>query len=96
MDRKPARWMCTLDERILEHLEEDSWSTPRYMGQVIGFNASRGRIRERCRMLTQAGLITPAFGDHYMYEITSEGQEYLDGELDDESRPTPSPRSLQG
>lgn len=82
--------MCTLDERILEYLEEDSWSTPRYMEQAMGFNASRGRIQERCRMLTQAGLVTPMFSDHHMYEITGRGQRYLEGELDVKDLPQPS------
>ncbi|WIV67525.1 winged helix-turn-helix domain-containing protein [Natrialbaceae archaeon AArc-T1-2] len=82
--------MCTLDERILEHLEEESWSTPRYMEQAIELYASRARIQERCQMLTQVGLVTPAFGDYHMYEITSKGQEYLEGELDVEDLPRPT------
>ncbi len=88
--------MCTLDERILEHLSEDPWSTPLHISRAIKLTASRGRVEERCQMLTQVGLVAPFFEDSHMYEITSEGQQYLDGELDAESRPTPSPRPLQG
>ncbi|QFU83369.1 hypothetical protein GCU68_12885 [Natronorubrum aibiense] len=95
MSRKPARWMCTLDERILEHLSEDPWSTPKYMSRAIKLTASRGRVEERCLMLSQVGLIAPIFNDSNMYEITGEGEEYLDGELDAENRPRPSPRARQ-
>ncbi|RZH67191.1 hypothetical protein ELS17_15705 [Natrinema altunense] len=95
MNRKPACWMCTLDERILEHLSEDSWSTPRHMSQAVKLTASRGRVEERCLMLSQVGLVAPIFEDSNMYEITDEGQGYLDGKLDVENRPEPSPRVPQ-
>lgn len=88
--------MCTLDERILEHLAEDSWSTPRCMTRVIKLTASRGRVEERCQLLSQVGLVAPIFEDNKMYEITHEGQEYLDGKLDVENRPVPSARAFRG
>lgn len=86
--------MCTLDERILEHLEEDSWSTPRYMSKEFRFNASRGRVEERCRKLTQAGLIAPIYEDANLYDITSDGQQYLEGELDAEHLSVTSQRPV--
>lgn len=86
--------MCSLDERILEHLSEDSWSTPRHMSQAVKLTASRGRVEERCQLLSQVGLVAPIFEDSNMYEITWEGQEYLDGELDVENRPKPSAQTL--
>ncbi len=88
--------MCTLDERILEHLAEDSWSTPKHMSRIFKFDASRGRIEERCQLLSQVGLVAPIFEGSHMYEITGEGLEYLDGRLDVEHRPRPSPRVLRG
>jgi len=94
MDRKPARWMCTLDERILEHLSEDPWSTPRHMSRAIALPASRGRVEERCQLLSQVGLVAPVLRDSSMYEITGEGQEYLNGDLDVGNRPPPSPRVI--
>lgn len=87
--------MCTLDVRILEHLLEDSWSTPRHMSQAVKLTASRGRVEERCLLLSQAGLVAPIFEDSNMYEITCEGQGYLDGEVDVENRPKPSPQPLR-
>ncbi|ELZ05371.1 hypothetical protein C482_02436 [Natrialba chahannaoensis JCM 10990] len=87
--------MCTLDERILEHLADDSWSSPLHISRVIKFDASRGRVSERCQLLSQVGLVAPIFEGSNMYEITREGQEYLDGKLDVETRPTPSTQALQ-
>lgn len=84
--------MCTLDERILEHLEEDMFSTPRYMEGVIKFNASERRIRERCRLLSQVGLIAPVYEGDTLYEITGKGRGYLLGDLDVEHLPRPSPQ----
>ncbi len=81
--------MCTLDERILEHLEEDSWSTPRFMSKKFRFNASQGRVEERCRKLTQAGLIAPIYEETNLYAITGEGRQYLEGELDAAHQPLP-------
>ncbi|WP_242634235.1 hypothetical protein [Natrinema longum] len=66
------------------------------MSQVIKLIASRGRVDERCQLLSQVGLVAPIFEDSNMYEITCEGTEYLDGELDVGNRPTPSPRALRG
>ncbi|ADB60293.1 hypothetical protein Htur_1405 [Haloterrigena turkmenica DSM 5511] len=53
-------------------------------------------MEERCLLLCQVRLITPIVEDSNMYEITCEGQEYLDRKLDVENRPTPSPQALQG
>jgi len=84
--RKTATWMQLLDERILEHIDEENWATPRTMFRDVNFDglrASEGRIRERCEMLAQAGLIAPLHSE--MYEITTEGQLYLNGDLDAEN-----------
>lgn len=96
MKRKPARWMCTLDERIIEHVDENAWASPKTMEQAIKFNASERRIRERCKMLSDVGLIAPIYEGADMYEITAEGQEYLDGDLDVEHLPRPSQQALRG
>ncbi|ELY99457.1 hypothetical protein [Natrialba asiatica] len=45
-------------------------------------------------MLSQVGLVAPIFEDSNMYEITCEGQGYLDGDLDAENRPEPSIQQL--
>ncbi len=93
--RKSARWMCTLDERILEHLAETCWSSPRLISREMDFNASRSRVAERCHMLAYAGLIAPSTKRRRMYEITGDGQRYLEGRLDVENKPRPSPRVIR-
>jgi hypothetical protein len=87
--RKSAFWMKQLDERILEVLEVEGWSTPSILARERGFCASEGHIRERCQMLQYAGLIAPISGD--MYELTIEGIHYLDGKIDARYRPWPTP-----
>lgn len=92
--RDPARWMCTLDERILERLADRPWSTPRSLSNRLKFNASQRRILERLRMLAQAGLVAPIYEGSDMYVITSEGEEYLAGALDAGYLPEPSIKVL--
>lgn len=93
-DRQPAEWMCTLDERILEHLQREGWSTARIIERATSMNASRERVTERLLMLTDAGLVAPIFEDSKMYELTGEGQRYLLGKLDAEHQPRPNPRAV--
>lgn len=84
--------MCTLDERIIEYVAEDPLASPRLMASVFQFNASERRIRERCHMLSDAGLIAPFSDDFEMYEVTGARQRYLEGDLDAEHQPRPRVR----
>ncbi len=75
--------MQQVDERILEHLAEDSWATPSTIASDSRFEelqVSQNHIRERCQELVQRELIAPVYDD--MYEITSWGLAYLRGDLD--------------
>lgn len=85
--------MEQLDDRILEHLNEESWSSVSVMASRPEFRASKARIRERCQMLASAGLIAPIH--HEMYEITTWGMLYLEGEIDAAHQPLPSARALR-
>lgn len=88
--RKSGRWMQQLDERILEHLAEDGWSTPALIVKDQRFadlKASEARIRERCRELTDRELIAPYRSGSDMYEITTWGLAYLRGNLDADMLP---------
>jgi len=84
--RKSGHWMQQLDERILEHLHEEGWSTP---GMIVSdrrfreLEASEARVRERCHELTQRELVEPVHTE--MYEITTWGVAYLRGDLDAET-----------
>lgn len=86
--------MCTLDERLIERINEDSLSSARHLERTINFNATKRRIEERLRMLTYAGLVAPIYDGANMYEITGEGQRYLVGDLDAEHLPRPNPRAV--
>jgi len=80
--------MQQLDDRILEHLDEEGWSSPRVMATEPDLDASKGRIRERCEFLVYAGFAAPLTDT--MYEITRWGQLYLEGEVDAEHQPRPT------
>ncbi|WP_170972478.1 hypothetical protein [Natronorubrum halophilum] len=85
--RQSAKWMQQLDDRILEHLDDEPWSSPAVISSRTEFRASKDRIRERCQMLSFAGLIAPIHCN--MYEITKWGELYLSGEIDAGHQPTP-------
>lgn len=91
--RKTATWMQQLDDRILEHLNEEPWSSVAIMASRPEVVASKARIRERCQMLACAGLIVPLHRD--MYEITKWGSLYLEGKLDADHQPRPSIERLR-
>lgn len=91
--RKSARWMQQLDDRILEYLNEEPWSSPTLMASMPEFHASEGRIHERCQVLADTELVSFIVGD--MVEITQWGILYLDGEIDAEHRPLPTKRALR-
>ena len=83
--------MTQLDERILEHLDEDGWSTPLLMAQHPRFGpleASENRIRERCCVLADADLVDR---ESRGFEVTTWGQLYLRGDIDAENQPRPRP-----
>jgi len=93
--RRSAFWMRQLDERILEYLHEEEWGTPEMMEASSDFGVSVGQISERCQMLRFAGLIVPIYDD--AYELTTDGQQYLEGEIDARHRPWPTvDRVLRG
>jgi hypothetical protein len=91
--RQDAEWMCQLDERILEHLDDDTWSTARLLSQHFRSTCSVNRIESRCVALADAGLVAPVRDGSSMFEITTIGRLYLKGEIDADLRqPTPAPR----
>lgn len=79
--------MQLLDDRILEHLAEEPWSSPSVMAQLPEVHASRARVRERCELLAHAELVTPIHSD--VYEITGQGVRYLEGRYDVDWFPLP-------
>ncbi|WP_262175003.1 hypothetical protein [Haloarcula laminariae] len=83
------------DDRILEYLDGEHWSTPSLIATDAFEQVSKGHVEERLLFLQHAELVAALHGD--MYEITSEGRRYLDGELDASHQPTPTvERVLKG
>lgn len=80
--------MKQLDERILEHLDREGWATPSIMAKTKSFTASEGHIRERCLMLQYTGFIDSITND--MYELTTDGIQYLRGQIDARHKPKPT------
>ena len=87
--RKRAGWMQQLDERILEHIHEEEWASPKTMVRVEELRGSLPRISERCEWMHRAGLIAPLYRGADAYELTSEGLLYLRGSLDAENLTDP-------
>ena len=85
--RKSATWMHQLDERIIEHLDESPWASPSTMSRGFRFTASKNRILERCAVLVDCGLIAPIYEGASMFELTTIGYLYLDGDLDADTLP---------
>jgi len=86
--------MCPLDERILEILERHRTASPSFVVREVPLWASTGRARERCRALTEAGMIEPVSDDRRLFQLRRRGAEYLRGDLD--ARNLPRPRSAYG
>ena len=80
--------MYPTDERILEHLSETSWATPKTIARdshLEAIDADEKYVEQRCEQLVDRELIAPVHED--MYEITSWGLAYLRGDLDAQHLP---------
>lgn len=94
--RKTAKWQQALDERILEHLDDEPWSTPELMELVEGIDATAAQIRDRCRVLADVELVAVYMDKGWNVEITTLGLLYLNGEADIDLYPRPRhPRILE-
>lgn len=83
--RHSPPWMTLLDERILEHLDEERWSTVSYMSEHRWIPGVKEAIRSRCGMLEVVGLIDQIAEE--AYGISDEGILYLDGDHEPGSLP---------
>ncbi|WP_247006339.1 winged helix-turn-helix domain-containing protein [Halorientalis litorea] len=92
--RTPADWMVPLDERILEILRGEGWSSPSYIARKVSLFCSVGRVRERCQFLTYAELVEPLSPERDNYDITGRGIQYLEGRLNAGNLPRPSGREV--
>jgi DNA-binding Lrp family transcriptional regulator len=84
--------MEPIDDRILEYLDEETMATPSAISRSRRRDVSVQRIRERLRVLTQAGYVEPFTAECELYELTRWGDMFLDGEARaDQIVPKPSP-----
>ena len=93
--RKMSQWMCSVDERILERLDDADEPVTAWQLAHNLETPTRRRVRERCHVLAQAGfaVLIPRDPLNEQYDITGCGQRYLLGEINaDHRRPLPAPR----
>jgi len=78
--RQPAAWMqLPIDERILEALVSSGMIlSPSVI--AINIDKSRSQVNRRLSTLVEYGLVTRIKRGYY--EVTSEGEAYLAGNLD--------------
>ena len=78
--RQPASWMqLPIDERILEALASSGMIlSPSVI--AINIEKSRSQVNRRLSVLVEYGLVARVKRGYY--EITSDGEAYLTGEID--------------
>jgi hypothetical protein len=89
--RRNARWQRRLDERILENLRDEGWSTPDIMEIELPIEATESQIRDRCMVMADAELIAIEPWNNWRCELETRGALYLDGEIDVELYEEPRP-----
>lgn len=94
--RKTARWQWCLDDRILEHLQDDSLSTAKQIAIRNGIHATESQVQERCKVLADTDLVAFLSEDCRFVELTTEGEQYLEGDIDVELYPYPRhPKAME-
>lgn len=78
--RFDADWMSRADDRILEHLAEEGPDTPKQMADSGRVRFSRQHINQRCKKLATYDLLVHL--GNGVYDITRQGDQYLNGEID--------------
>lgn len=72
--------MRLVDERILKLVEDEGWSSPDLLAERLPMRITENQVAERCLLLAHAELLAPIFDE--TYELTGQGQRYLEGEYD--------------
>lgn len=76
--RQRAEWMMPVDDKIMEYLQSEGTSTPSRIGEGIGNDSNY--VTQRCSELTNRGLLQRIARG--VYQLTDQGQAYLEGDLD--------------
>lgn len=94
--RKTARWQQCLDDRILEQLRDQSVSTAKQIAICDEIHATESQVQDRCKVLADADLVGFLTEDCDFVELTTEGEQYLEGEIDVELYPYPRhPKAME-
>jgi hypothetical protein len=80
--RRSGNWQKKVDDRILELLKSESWSTPSVMELEPHIHATEKQIQARCLRLADAELVGLSITEGWKVEITTKGRLYLAGEVD--------------
>jgi len=78
--RKSADWMTIWDDRILEAIREEGSGSPTPLSEQKYIHVQKSHISQRLRKLAEYNLLEHL--GNGVYIITSEGEQYLDGEID--------------
>lgn len=87
--RKTARWQIEPDERILESLREEGWTSARTLARKPNIWLPHREVKRRLRMLADGELVVPSTPDFDLYHITTDGVLYLEGNRDQALHPHP-------
>jgi len=93
--------MTADDERILEYLADEGWSSPRLMSR-FGVKLEKDQVQKRCKLLARVGFVVPVRTDQTIaeatkWELSPQGERYLEGEVDANLyRPLPAVRPPEG
>jgi len=87
--RRCATWQIETDDRLLELLRGEGWTSPRSLAAKPTVHLSVREVRRRLRMLADGGLVAPSDPDFDLYHLTTNGELYLDGERNQELHPHP-------
>ena len=75
--------MTLVDDRVLEYVREHGSGSPTKMKREGPIRYSRAYVHNRCKKLTERGLLEHL--GNGVYVITDDGEAYLDGQLDTET-----------
>lgn len=80
--RKSADWMTIWDDRILEIIRDEGPTSPTPLSNHQYIHIGKSGVSKRLNRMKDHGLVTDL--GNGVYSITTEGERYLDGELNAE------------
>lgn len=79
MSRHRATWTCPVDEQLIERLRDEGGLTPYTCDEVFDI-ATANYPSNRLSKFAEYGLVERL--GRGLYQLTDDGQAFLDGELD--------------